>query len=117
LEGDRYATRTGSYSASPRKVVRHLSLIARDAIDAANRDLSAPFDARETRRNIVVEGISAEQMNALVGRTFRLGEALLRGVEKCDPCDRPSNLTRKPGFRAAFAERGGLRAEIVEGGR
>jgi MOSC domain-containing protein YiiM len=40
----------------------------------------------------------------------------MRGVKYCDPCDRPSKLSGKGNFRDAFHDRGGLVAEILEGG-
>ena len=73
LEGDRYALGQGSYSRVARQVVRHVSLIAREAMEAANEELNqrglAPFEPDETRRNIVVEGID---VYALLGRGFAL---------------------------------------------
>src|SRR5262249_23551723 len=61
LEGDRYALGEGSYSKLPRPVARHVSLIAREAIEAVTdylvRHGLIPFEPEETRRNIVVEGI------------------------------------------------------------
>src|SRR4051812_28865716 len=35
------------------------------------------------RRNLVTRGIA---LNDLVGRRFRAGEALLEGIELCEPC-------------------------------
>lgn len=41
------------------------------------------IEASATRRNIVTEGVD---LNALVGKRFRIGDALLEGIEPCDPC-------------------------------
>ena len=61
LEGDRYGRGEGSYSRLARVAARHVSLIAREAIEAANEELVQrgliPFEMQETRRNIVVEGV------------------------------------------------------------
>ena len=116
LEGDRYALGTGTYSTSPRVVKRHATLICFDDIETAQRK-GSDFSASETRRNIVVDGISVADMNALVGKTFRLGEALVRGDEICKPCERPSLLSGKPDFAGKFEQSGGLRVEILEDGR
>lgn len=116
LEGDRYALGTGTYSASPRAVKRHATLIAFDDIETAARKGGA-FSPAETRRNIVLDGITVADLNALVGRTFRLGAALLRGDEICKPCERPSLLSGKPDFAGKFEQSGGLRVEIVQDGR
>ena len=116
LEGDRYALGTGTYSASPRDISRHATLIAYDDIETARR-LGSEFHPAETRRNIVIDGIAVADMNALVGQTFRLGAALVKAVEICIPCARPSLLSGKPGFQEKFDQGGGLRVEILEDGR
>ena len=68
--------------------------------------------AVETRRNVVTRGIA---LNHLVGKRFRVGEVLLQGIRLCEPCDHLESLTR-PGVRQALLHRGGLRAQILEGG-
>ena len=75
--------------------------------------MSGRFLASETRRNIVVAYFP---LNRLVGKEFIIGEALMRGIELCDPCQRPSKLSGKDGFEEAFAGFGGLRAEVIIGG-
>ena len=119
LDGDRYAIGAGLYSQSRPMKVRHVTLIAAQAIEEANATLEVPFHASETRRNIVLEGISSDELNAFVGKGLRLVMTgpVLRGVELCTPCDWPDKRAGKSGFRLAFENRGGLRAAIVEGGR
>lgn len=109
LEGDRYAGDKGAWSKSGRSVKRQVSLIEQEAIDRAG----GKFLASETRRNIVVSGFP---LNRLVGKEFIVGESLMRGVELCDPCQRPSKLCGKDGFPELFDGSGGLRAEILIGG-
>jgi MOSC domain-containing protein YiiM len=115
LENDRYAVgiEKGVYSHSSHVTTRHVSLIAIEAIGAANKELAEPFDPSETRRNIVTQGIVLAE---LLGKEFTIGNVLLRGVEPCLPCARPSALTGKPCFDRAFQDRGGLRAEILSSG-
>ncbi len=114
LAGDRYANRRGAFSgAKARQTVRHVSLIAEEAIAAANAELDNPFAPEETRRNILTRGIN---LNELVGVEFSVGVVRMRGVELCDPCGRPANLAGKAYFDVAFADRGGLRAEVLSGG-
>jgi len=50
-----------------------------------------------------------------VGRTFRVGNVLLRGYKLAEPCAYLEGLTRA-GVRRALVHRAGLRAEILEGG-
>ena len=120
LEGDRYALGTGAYSAIEPTKVRHVSIIALSAIDTANDWLTAgdepTFDGSETRRNIALAGITASELNALVGQRFQLGDIQLLGTELCTPCERPAQLLGKPSFMEAFEGRGGIRAEVLNSG-
>jgi MOSC domain-containing protein YiiM len=110
LAGDRYTTGAGTFSGKAGEG-REVTLIAREGIDAANDD-GVAIDPRETRRNLVTEGID---LDALVGRTFSVGEVVLRGVRDCPPCKYLEQVTR-PGVRVALDGRGGLRADIVRPG-
>ena len=110
LEGDRYATKTGEYSAREGGG-REVTLIAREAIAAANAS-DVTIGEHETRRNLVTEGVD---LDALVGRQFTVGEVVMVGVRDCPPCAYLEKLTR-PGVRAALDGACGLRADIVRGG-
>jgi MOSC domain-containing protein YiiM len=70
------------------------------------------IDAIETRRNILTRGVA---LNHLVGREFRVGEALLRGITLCEPCNHLDELAGRE-VSPAFVHRGGLNAEVLEGG-
>lgn len=118
LEGDRYALQCGSWMSkgeTTHKPKRNVTLIAIEGIFAANALLSfeAQFTLEETRRNIVTRGVN---VNALVGRVFKVGEALLYGVELSTPCDRPDKLAGKRGFEVSFQLRGGLNCQILQSG-
>jgi len=112
LEGDRYAELTGSYSAKP-KPGRQITLIEAEAIEALERELGLVLLPGETRRNLLTRGVA---LNHLVGREFRVGEVRLRGFELCEPCGSLARMTGKPQIQPGLVHRGGLRAEILEGG-
>ena len=120
IEGDRYALKIGAFSSTKPTKIRHISLITQAGISTANDWLEADneptFADFETRRNIVLAEITTDELNALVGKIFRLGEILLRGTELCTPCQRPAQLLGRPSFMDAFDGRGGLRAEILNSG-
>ena len=120
IEGDRYANGKGAYSNTSPSKIRHLSLITESGIAIANEWLMAgdepTFDASETRRNIVISNMSAEDLNSLVGKKFVLGPLILKGSELCTPCQRPAQLLNKPNFINAFEGRGGLRVEVMNVG-
>jgi MOSC domain-containing protein YiiM len=112
LEGDRYFTGEGTYS-QVRKPGRELTLIEAEAIEGLAREHTIELGPGESRRNVVTRGIG---LNDLVGRRFTVGEVECVGTELCDPCDHLQKLTQ-PGVLKGLANRGGLRADIVSGGR
>jgi MOSC domain-containing protein YiiM len=111
LEGDRYATRIGTYSGRD-GADRQVTFVEREVIAAVNDEAGVELAEHETRRNLVTEGVP---LHHLVGRTFRVGDVVFRGLRSCPPCVYLEKATR-PGVRAALENRGGLRAEIVQGG-
>jgi hypothetical protein len=113
ISNDRYAEGRGAFSRSVVPKTRHISLIAAEAIAAANEEMEFPYGQEETRRNLITVGI---ELNDLVDQEFSVGNVAMRGVELCDPCRRPEKLTGKSGFEKAFDGRGGLRAEVLTSG-
>lgn len=113
LRGDRYFDGTGTYSDSARDVTRHITLIETEALDAITRDYDVHVGVGEHRRNITTAGIG---LNRLVGRRFRVGDAVCDGVELCEPCSYLEEFLGQTGVREALIHRGGLRARIVETG-
>jgi len=109
LEGDRYATKTGEFS-DKEGGGRQVTLIAREAIAAANEQVT--LGEGETRRNLVTEGVD---LDALIGKQFTVGDVLLVGVRDCPPCSYLQEITR-PGVLLALRGAGGLRADIVRDG-
>jgi len=109
LEGDRYFYQWGSYSHWPGRG-RDVTLIEAEVL--ASLPDSCAISGAQARRNIVTRGLC---LNALVGQFFRLGEVLLYGVRLCEPCPHLESLTQ-PGLMDALIGRGGLRADIIEGG-
>jgi len=109
LQGDRYFYRRGSYSHWPGRG-RDVTLIEAEVL--ASLPANCAISGAQARRNIVTRGL---RLNALVGQFFQLGEVVLYGVRLCDPCTHLDKLTQ-PGVMAALVGRGGLRADIIEGG-
>jgi MOSC domain-containing protein YiiM len=66
----------------------------------------------ETRRQVTVRGVD---LNALVGKRFRVGDVECIGVELCEPCAHLEAMTR-PGIIKELVHRAGLNADIVAGG-
>jgi len=112
LEGDRYAMKAGSFSRKP-DPGREVTLVETEAIEAARRDYGLDVEIDATRRNVVTRDVA---LNHLVGREFSVGAVRLRGVRLCEPCEHMEKLSGVEGIRKAMLHRGGLRADIVQGG-
>ena len=111
LEGDRYFLGVGSFSRWPGEG-RAVSLIEQEAIEAIRHDHGIDLTGGRSRRNIVTAGVALAD---LVGKTFRIGDAMFRGVRPAAPC---RYLERRvaPGTMDAMKGRAGLRADVIEGG-
>lgn len=120
IEEDRYAISVGAFSKSSPQKIRDVSLITREGIDAANHELNTiglkKYLDSETRRNIVIENMTPEALNQLLGKEFYLGAVRLKATELCIPCERPAKLASKMNFLAAFENKGGIRAQVLESG-
>jgi len=107
LAGDRYSTGEGSFNRGEQGR-RQVTLI--NGLFFEN----SGFDFVDSRRNIVTYGV---ELMWLIGREFQVGEAKLRGIKYCDPCNRPTKLSGKCySFQEAFFDRGGLVAEVTQSG-
>ena len=111
LEGDRYCEQTGTYSNLP-GTGREVTLIESEAIAALAREYDIQLPPGLARRNIVTRGIA---LNHLVGKSFIIGAAVLRGMRLCEPCLHMERLAAR-GAAHGLIHRGGLRAAIVSGG-
>ena len=112
LTGDRYAEGRGVGSKGPTRPDQEVTLIEQEAIAAACQEYKLAFSHLDTRRNLLTEGVP---LNHLVGKTFAVGEVLMRGIELCEPCGHLEKLTCA-GIKKALIHRGGLRAQIVRSG-
>jgi MOSC domain-containing protein YiiM len=113
LEGDRYATAQGYYSHRPLPGGgRQITLLEAEVLDWLAAEHGIELTPLEARRNVVTRGIALEP---LIGRRFRVGQLLLEGVRICEPCVYLEQLTGKP-VNDPLVHRGGLRANILEGG-
>lgn len=111
LDGDRYAAQLGTYSNHAGNG-RQVTLIEIEALEALQREYQVALDPGLSRRNIVTRGVA---LNHLVDQEFRIGTALLRGMRLCEPCLHLERFSVKGAMRG-LVHRGGLRAEVIEGG-
>ena len=111
IEGDRYATRTGTYSVR-HHVDREVTLIEFETLEALERDHGIALAPHEHRRNLTTRGVP---LNHLVGRRFRVGECVLYGGRLNVPCQYLEDLLGKKVFKPLI-NRSGLNCQIVTGG-
>jgi MOSC domain-containing protein YiiM len=111
LEGDRYFSKIGTYSARD-GADREVTLIETEAVEALARDYGISIAPEDTRRNIATRGIA---LNHLVGRRFRAGDVTLAGLRLCEPCGYMEKMCGQA-VRRALVHRGGLRAQVVSPG-
>lgn len=111
LRGDRYFEGSGTFSETV-DTGRDLTLIEAEAVEAIERESGIELDPGEHRRNVTTRDVA---LNHLVGGRFRVGEVVCAGVRLCEPCAHLESLTEE-GTREALLHRGGLRADVVEGG-
>ena len=114
LIGDRYGRKQGTFSRGRSEAGRQITLIAAEALEAmaAETDGAMTLTPAESRRNVLTRGVVLE---SLVGRRFRIGDVVCVGTDRCPPCGHLERLTRR-GVVRALGDRGGLRADILEGG-
>ena len=109
LEGDRYFFSEDEAGKHPNE---EITLIAVEGLEDFERESGIRVTPAESRRQVATRGID---LNALVGRRFRVGPLECEGTELCEPCTHLQKLTQ-PGVLKGLVHRGGLRATILSGG-
>ncbi|QFG70190.1 MOSC domain-containing protein [Ornithinimicrobium pratense] len=113
LDGDRYAAKAGTFTpANDTARGYDLTLIEAEALDSLRLPEGRTIGYAEARRNVVTRGID---LNALVGRRFRIGDVQCLGQRLCEPCSHLERLTTKCTLRGLI-HRGGLRADVLNDG-
>lgn len=111
VEGDRYATRVGTYSKK-HHVDRQATLVEVETLEALARDHGVELAPDEHRRNLTTRGVA---LNHLVGQYFRIGDCVLYGGRLNVPCLHLEKLVGKKVFKPLL-NRSGLNCRIVVGG-
>jgi len=119
IKGDRYAIRRGTYSSSFfSEPGRHLTMASSDAAEEAiSRTKMEPFEYRsQLRRNVIVEGLTATALNAMVGHEVLLGTCRLFVHRRNVPCKYREAQCKRPGLMNNMWGACGVNCEILEGG-
>ncbi|MEQ8954634.1 MAG: MOSC domain-containing protein [Gammaproteobacteria bacterium] len=113
IVGDRYHLFAEKLLAAGQAVLdNHLTLISREVLDDFLAAHPAELGYGDFRRSVITSGID---LNQLVGKEFRLGGALCRGAELCEPCTTLQKMVHSEVI-PHLVNRGGLRAVILESG-
>lgn len=113
LVGDRYEAKAGTFTPKTDRLRGYdITLIEREVLDELTLPDGKRLAPEESRRNILTSGID---LNALVGKEFRIGAVRALGQRLCEPCVHLQRLTR-PGVVVALVHKGGLRADVIGGG-
>ena len=113
IEGDRYFERAGTFSPEGASPDHEVTLIAAEEVERFLTDTGVEISPGELRRNLLVEGVD---LNAWVGRGFRIGHVELEGIRLCEPCRTLAERVA-PEVLSALVHRAGLRARVVCDGR
>lgn len=100
---------------------QNLTLIEAEEIESFLNEYHLPHDLTLSRRNLITRGV---RLNDLVGKEFRLGDVVLKGVELCEPCSSlGARLSTLAGSELSpklviqrFMGRGGLRVDALTSG-
>ncbi|ADJ16172.1 MOSC domain-containing protein [Halalkalicoccus jeotgali] len=112
LEGDRYCTGNGYYSPFD---VCEVTLVEGEAIEEIGDEFDIDLTDGRHRRNVVTRGVAVHD---LLGATFSVGEAVLRGTRPRPPCAHVERVAGEKGVARALKNgRGGICASVVEPGR
>jgi MOSC domain-containing protein YiiM len=111
LEGDRYFNHSGTFWKDQPDY--EVTLIEIEAFDGMKRESGLDLDPSEGRRNIVTRSVP---LNHLVGKDFKVGDVVFRGIRLCEPCKHLQSLASKPNILSGLIHRGGLRAQVLTEG-
>lgn len=119
IEGDRYAQKQGTYSAiffyEPG---RQLTMVSADAVEeSSSSSKSKPLDPSLLRRNLLLRGITANDLNDMVGHEVMLGNTCRLFVHRRTvPCKYREAQCQRPGLMNAMWDACGVSCEILVGG-
>lgn len=113
IVGDRYYSGEGTFSTKLKGNPKsEITFIACEEIDKFNASQEANLSYGELRRNIITQAVD---LNALVGKRFKIGDIEFEGIETCEPCAHLAS-TVHPKVLPHLVNRAGLRAAILSSG-
>ncbi len=118
IDGDRYALGTGTYSARfMSEPGKNLTMVSAEGIREATErtGMKAFDDMGELRRNLVLSGISAQELNEMIGHEVQIGTACRVFVHRrCVPCKLREAACRRPGLMNNLWGVSGVNCEVLQ---
>jgi MOSC domain-containing protein YiiM len=111
-QADQVQVKTGAGIEGDRYAHKDITLFEAEAIEGLKADTGIDLKPNEIRRNVMTRGVA---LNDLLGHRIRVGEVEAVVTELCHPCNHLQKLTQ-PGVLKGLANRGGLNADVVQGG-
>lgn len=113
IVGDRYHAQAEKLLSEGRAVPdNHISFIAKEELENFLSTHNSELGFGDFRRSVVTSGID---LNALVGKQFKVGDSLCFGNELCEPCAYLAATVHRA-VLPGLVEKGGLRATILSSG-
>lgn len=128
IEGDRYCHHKGTYSAlrvsklhpGEREPGRQLTILSKDGVlnAFARKNLTPPESLGNLRRNIIVKGISSEDLLNAIGKVIELGSGGAKVLvhRHCVPCMYNERKNGIPGMMESIWMEAGVSCQVLEGG-
>ena len=90
-----------------------VTLINLESINNFNYQIKQNIDAKDFRRNIIVSGIS---LNELINKKIKINDVTLKIHEICQPCKYLQDKLKIPSLVKMLVNKSGVRAEILSSG-
>lgn len=111
--GDRYHSKAEQLLGEGKSVPdNHISLVAKEELEAFLMTHDSDLGFGDFRRSIITSGID---LNSLVGKKFKVGDAVCYGSELCEPCAYLASSVHRA-VLPGLVHKGGLRATVISGG-
>ena len=113
IVGDRYHSQAEKLLVEGESAAdNHISFIDKDQLEGFLSSHNSDLGLGDFRRSVITSGID---LNALVGKQFKVGDSLCFGNELCEPCAYLAATVHRA-VLPGLVGKGGLRATILTSG-
>ena len=108
-----YKTSKKHYTRLNKKIIYTNICNNLESINNFNYQIKQNIDAKDFRRNIIVSGIS---LNELINKKIKINDVTLKIHEICQPCKYLQDKLKISGLIKMLVNKSGVRAEILSSG-